>query len=124
LAQASWLFLSRGYSILLLLLSYYIQYSEPKVKDESVLDLIPPCNRETKDVNKVYNLSDILTEEELNDMDELAEQFLNVTEEEINAWRLAKKYMSFYQYHCYSVWQRNCNHEHRRLQNKSDEATK
>jgi hypothetical protein len=74
---------------------------EPKVKDESVLDLIPPCNRETKDVNKVYNLSDILTEEELNDMDELAEQFLNVTEEEINAWRLAKKYMSFYQYHFY-----------------------
>jgi hypothetical protein len=52
---------------------------EPKVRDESVLDLIPPCNRETKDADKVYNLSDILTDEELNDMDELAEQLLNGT---------------------------------------------
>jgi len=66
---------------------------EPVIKDESVLTLIPPCNREASNILGVYNLYDLLTLDEIDRMDELAEQFLNLSNEEIKEWHAAKKYV-------------------------------
>lgn len=65
---------------------------EPKVKDESVLTLIPPCNREAGSREDVYDLGDIISLEEMEDMDGLAHQFLHLTFDVIKEWQTSKKY--------------------------------
>ncbi|CAL8111600.1 unnamed protein product [Orchesella dallaii] len=70
--------------------------AEPTIKDESILGLIPPCNRDAAMVQDVYSLDDILTKDELNAMDELAENFLAVSLEEIKEWKQTKRYSDYF----------------------------
>jgi len=63
----------------------------PTTKDESVLTLIPPCDRDAKDVANVYKLEDLLSASEMDDLDEMAEQFLNFDEKEVEKWRTSKR---------------------------------
>lgn len=65
---------------------------EPQMKDESVLSLIPPCNRQAATVEGVYNLDDILTLEEMESMEELAHQYLGLSGETVKEWEASKMY--------------------------------
>lgn len=66
--------------------------AEPVVKDESVLTLIPPCNREATLPQGVYNLEDILSADEMNAMDDLVQIFINQSPVTVQLWRQNKTY--------------------------------
>lgn len=68
----------------------------PDRKDTTVLELVPPCNRDTKDLHQVYLLKDILTENDLNDMEYLAEQWLNCNQQTINTWKAEKIFSDYF----------------------------
>ena len=55
----------------------------PDTRDESILILTPPINREATDVKFVYSIYDILTEDDLTNMNDLAYQWLNSKEQDI-----------------------------------------
>jgi A49-like RNA polymerase I associated factor len=57
------------------------------LKDESILQLVPPCKRDAGQREDVYNLSDILTREDLNDLEETAVGCLESTPEDIKYWK-------------------------------------
>jgi hypothetical protein len=63
----------------------------PDVKDQSILVLAPPCNRETNDLKSVYLVKDILSDEDLNEMQDLAYNWLCSTAEQLNSWRESKQ---------------------------------
>jgi len=75
---------------------------EPKIKDESVLTLIPPCNREADRPDGVYDLNDVITQEEMRDMDELADQFLNLDRVLVKEWQTSKKFSDYF----FAMWNR------------------
>lgn len=72
--------------------------SEPVIKDESVLTLIPPCNREATLAQGVYNLEDILTVEEMDAMDDLLDTFINQSPATVQVWRQNKTYTFNFDY--------------------------
>lgn len=64
---------------------------EPIIKDDSMVHLMPPCHRKAKTAEEVYNLDDIITPEEMNDMDGLSDEFLNLSTDVILEWQNSKK---------------------------------
>src|SRR5581483_10048966 len=64
---------------------------EPKIKDESVLTLVPPCDRNAATPESVYNLEDIISSEDLSMMDDLAYEFLNLEAETIKEWKTERR---------------------------------
>lgn len=65
--------------------------SEPVIKDESVLTLIPPCNRAATNANGVYQLEDIITQGEVSLMEEFVLSFIeNSTPENMKMWKDTK----------------------------------
>jgi len=62
------------------------------LSDTSFVNLLPPCNRETKDVKSVYALHDILTDDDMGKLQEMALGWLNCTQEQIKEWKAAKRY--------------------------------
>jgi len=69
-------------------------------RDESVLTLVPPCNRETPDYRLVYLLNDILTKSDLDEMDEIAEQWLFCSPLQMQTWRDAKTFSDYF----FAMW--------------------
>ncbi|ODN02363.1 DNA-directed RNA polymerase I subunit RPA49 [Orchesella cincta] len=74
--------------------------AEPTIKDESILGLIPPCNRAAAMPQEVYQLDDILTKDELNAMDELADYFLSVSRKDIKKWKESKRHSDYF----FAMW--------------------
>jgi len=89
---------------------------EPQIRDESVLGLIPPCNREASVPAEVYNIGDILHFEDSSNMDEIADQFLNLTNDEIKEWHSSKKYSDYF----FAMW--NKLHMHKSDPNAIEKA--
>lgn len=67
--------------------------AEPTVKDQSILTLIPPCNRGAGVASDVYRLEDVLSSAELDAMDELVEVFFSVSAHDLRQWKESKRYL-------------------------------
>ncbi|CAG7724991.1 unnamed protein product [Allacma fusca] len=68
----------------------------PEIKDDFFLHLIPPCNREAKEVSDIYKISDMITDEELELLEPLALQCLHSTPKDVKCWQDSKTFSDYF----------------------------
>ncbi|KAG8191031.1 hypothetical protein JTE90_029474 [Oedothorax gibbosus] len=58
-------------------------------------EVIPPQNKFAKRADEVYNISDIISEEEFNALDANVGIFVDISREDLETWKKEKKYCAF-----------------------------
>ncbi|XP_060571744.1 DNA-directed RNA polymerase I subunit RPA49-like, partial [Ruditapes philippinarum] len=81
---------------------HQLQKEETK-NTQSVLDVIPPCNKNAENVEDVYSLSDILSEIDMDSLQSPAAVFFDSTPAQIKEWKDNKTYPAYVLSHVSSM---------------------